>query len=107
MLVLCRPHQLTSHTEYLQILTQPPVSRSEPRLTDDSVQIDFFSGPHAVENHDLIVAGGATSGAVTKLGQLYTWGQVKKVGESQVRFRKVLLRLPFENCVQDAASKDE
>ena len=49
-----------------------------------AAQVDFFQGPHAIKNFDLFTAGGATSGAVSGLGQLYTWGQIKKVGESQV-----------------------
>lgn len=48
-------------------------------------KIEFFSGPHAVKNADLVTAGGATSAAVDGIGMLYTWGQIKKVGESQVR----------------------
>ncbi len=48
-------------------------------------QVEFFQGPHAITNPNLFTAGGATSGAVSGLGQLYTWGQIKKVGESQVR----------------------
>jgi hypothetical protein len=48
------------------------------------LQVEFFQGPHAIKNFDLVTAGGATSGAVDSMGQLYTWGQIKKVGESQV-----------------------
>jgi hypothetical protein len=104
MRVLFRPRQLKLHPPAQ--FTQPSAPGLELRLTVMYVQIDFFSGPHAVENHDLIVVGGATSGAVTKLGQLYTWGQVKKVGESQVCGHKVT-----KNCLQfrmhDAASNSE
>ena len=53
-------------------------------MTDTGCQIEFFQGPHAIKDFNLITAGGATSGAVSGLGQLYTWGQIKKVGESQV-----------------------
>jgi hypothetical protein len=67
---------------YMCACSRTPRSEAATRFVP---QIDFFTGPHAVENLDLIVVGGATSGAVSKLGQLYTWGQVKKVGESQVR----------------------
>jgi hypothetical protein len=65
--------------------------------TDSSIlsvrllQVEFFQGPHAIKNFDLITSGGATSGAVSGLGQLYTWGQIKKVGESQVRHKDLFI----------------
>jgi len=58
---------------------------NDPHDRKRPCKIEFFQGPHAVKNFDLVTAGGATSGAVDGIGQLYTWGQIKKVGESQVR----------------------
>ena len=63
-----------------------------------SLQVEFFQGPHAIKNPDLVVAGGASSGAVDGIGQLYTWGQIKKVGESQVRRHDL-------SCVADVVWK--
>jgi hypothetical protein len=59
-------------------------TQSHPDMPLLSSQVEFFQGPHAIKNFDLVTAGGATSGAVDGIGQLYTWGQIKKVGESQV-----------------------
>jgi len=58
---------------------------NDPHDRKRPTKVDFFTGPHAVKNFDLVTAGGATSAAVDGIGQLYTWGQIKKVGESQVR----------------------
>ena len=58
---------------------------NDPHDRKRPCKIEFFTGPNAVKDFDLVVAGGATSGAVTSLGQLYTWGQTKKVGESNIR----------------------
>mmetsp|Transcript_2901 Transcript_2901/g.6754 ORF Transcript_2901/g.6754 Transcript_2901/m.6754 type:complete len:459 (-) Transcript_2901:95-1471(-) len=58
---------------------------NDPHDRKRPCKVDFFTGPHAIKNFDLVAAGGATSGAVDGIGQLYTWGQIKKVGESQVR----------------------
>eukprot|EP00287_Rhodomonas_sp_CCMP768_P015135 CAMPEP_0196754130 /NCGR_PEP_ID=MMETSP1091-20130531/92914_1 /TAXON_ID=302021 /ORGANISM="Rhodomonas sp., Strain CCMP768" /LENGTH=459 /DNA_ID=CAMNT_0042102341 /DNA_START=124 /DNA_END=1503 /DNA_ORIENTATION=- len=58
---------------------------NDPHDRKRPCKVDFFSGPHAIKNFDLVAAGGATSAAVDGIGQLYTWGQIKKVGESQVR----------------------
>mmetsp|Transcript_16101 Transcript_16101/g.39186 ORF Transcript_16101/g.39186 Transcript_16101/m.39186 type:complete len:454 (-) Transcript_16101:362-1723(-) len=58
---------------------------NDPHDRKRPCKIEFFTGPNAIKGLDLVCAGGATSGAVTTLGQLYTWGQIKKVGESQVR----------------------
>ncbi len=33
-------------------------------------KVEFFSGPHAIKDPDLVSAGGATSGAVDGLGQV-------------------------------------
>ncbi|EKX32539.1 hypothetical protein GUITHDRAFT_121290 [Guillardia theta CCMP2712] len=58
---------------------------NDPHDRKRPCKVEFFQGPHAIKNPDLVVAGGASSGAVDGIGQLYTWGQIKKVGESQVR----------------------
>ena len=58
---------------------------NDPHDRKRPCKIEFFQGPNKIENFDLVVAGGATSGAVTALGQLYTWGQIKKVSESQIK----------------------
>lgn len=58
---------------------------NDPHDRKRPCRIEFFSGPNAISNFDLVVAGGATSGAVTTLGQLYSWGQTKKVSDSNIR----------------------
>mmetsp|Transcript_40878 Transcript_40878/g.102283 ORF Transcript_40878/g.102283 Transcript_40878/m.102283 type:complete len:457 (+) Transcript_40878:107-1477(+) len=58
---------------------------NDPHDRKRPCKVDFFTGPNAIKDFDLVAAGGSTSGAVTSLGQLYTWGQIKKVSESQIK----------------------
>jgi alpha-tubulin suppressor-like RCC1 family protein len=58
---------------------------NDPHDRKRPCKVAFFEGPHAIKDAALVTAGGATSGAVDAMGQLYTWGQVKKIGESQIK----------------------
>jgi len=58
---------------------------NDPHDRKRPCKVEFFTGPRAIKDANLVVAGGSTSGAVDGIGQLYTWGQIKKMGESQVR----------------------